>query len=160
MLQCVDVGANLGPLQVGVGTPAGPQCMGHAVQTGLDKHPHEITLQLDCKNAFNTVSRQHMLEAVQQTVPKLTPLVWWMYGQPSDLVVPNAPPEALIIRSSSGVNQGDPIGPRLFALTIQPQLRAVQQALPNLRVIAYLDDIVMQGEFDDVKEVYMLMKQR
>ena len=92
MVECADVGPELGPLQVGVGTPGGPQCMGHAVQTGLDNHPRDITVQLDCKNAFNTVSRQHMLAAVQHTAPQLSPLVWWMYGQPSDLVVPNAPP--------------------------------------------------------------------
>ena len=97
---------------------------------------------------------------VQQTAPQLSPLVWWMYGQPSDLVVPNAPPGAPTIRSSSGVRQGDPCGPLLFALTIQPQLRAVQQALPNLRIIAYLDDIALQGEFDDVTEGYGLIKQR
>ena len=33
MVECADVGPERGPLQVGVGTPGGPQCMGHAVQT-------------------------------------------------------------------------------------------------------------------------------
>ena len=49
MVECADVGPELGPLQVGVGAPGGPQCMGHAVQTGLDNHPRDITVQLDCK---------------------------------------------------------------------------------------------------------------
>ena len=44
MIECADVGPELGPLQVGVGTPGGPQCMRHAVQTGLDNHPRDITV--------------------------------------------------------------------------------------------------------------------
>ena len=54
----------------------------------------------------------------------------------------------------------DPWCHLLFALTIQPQLRAVQQALPNLRIIAYFDEIVLQREFDDVTQVFGLIKQR
>ena len=36
----------------------------------------------------------------------------------------------------------------------------MQQALPNLRIIAYLDDIVLQGELDDETEGYGVIKQR
>ena len=47
MVECAAVGPELGRLQVGVGSAGGPQCMGHAVQTGLDNHPRDITVQLD-----------------------------------------------------------------------------------------------------------------
>jgi hypothetical protein len=35
MAQCCHIGRELAPLQLGVGTPGGAQCMGHAVLSGL-----------------------------------------------------------------------------------------------------------------------------
>jgi hypothetical protein len=41
-----------------------------------------------------------------------------------------------------------------FALAIQPLLCSLQQSFPALRIIAYLDDIVLQGTHDDVRSGY------
>jgi hypothetical protein len=154
MVECSAIGRQLAPLQMGVGTPGGAHCMGHAFQSGLHAHPGDVTLQLDCKNAFNTVSRQHMLAAVAQEAPQLLPLAQWMYCKPSALLVPNAPLDAPTIQSSSGVRQGDPCGPLFFALTVQPMLQSVQQCFAEVRVIAYLDDVVLQGPYEEVKSAY------
>ena len=43
------------------------------------------------------------------------------------------------------MRQGDPCGPLVFALTIQPVLQSLQDNHPSVRVVAYLDDIVLQG---------------
>ena len=95
-----------------------------------------------------------MLAAVAQEAPQLRPLAQWMYCKPSALLVPNAPLDTPTIQSCSGVRQGDPCGPLFFALTIQPMLRFVQQSFAEVRVIAYLDDVVLQGPYEDVKRAY------
>jgi hypothetical protein len=74
MAECSEVGRQLAPLQLGVGTPGGVQTVGLAVQAGLQTQPVEVTLQLDRKNAFNTVSREHTLAAVMQEAPQLLSL--------------------------------------------------------------------------------------
>ena len=51
----------LAPLQVGVGFRGGAQCMGHAIMTGVLEHPDDIILQLDFKNAFNSLHQDAML---------------------------------------------------------------------------------------------------
>ena len=95
-----------------------------------------------------------MLAAVASEAPQLVPLSQWLYLKPGALVVPNAPPGSPIIQSSTGVRQGDPCGPLFFALTIQPILQRVQQIVPDVRMVAYLDDIVLQGKRHDVQRAY------
>jgi hypothetical protein len=52
------------------------------------------------------------------------------------------------------VRQGDPCGPLFFALAIQHVLEEVQCSYPDIRVIAYLDDIVLQGPCSEVVAAY------
>jgi hypothetical protein len=95
-----------------------------------------------------------MLAAIMQEAPQLLPLAQWLYCKPSALLVPNAPQGAPPIQSCTGVRQGDPCGPLFFALTVQPMLKSVHESFPGVRVIAYLDDIVLQGPCDAVKRAY------
>jgi hypothetical protein len=121
----------------------------------VTRHPHDVTLQVDCKNAFNSISRSCMLAAVAEQAPAFLPLASWTYKQSSPLLIPGA--EHHVLRSQSGVRQGDPCGPLFFALTIQPVLRSVQDNHPHVRVIAYLDDIVMQGPAAAVAPAYQFL---
>ena len=43
--------------------------MGHAVKAGQIAHPDQVTVQLDFKNAFNTLCRESMLTAIQERAP-------------------------------------------------------------------------------------------
>ena len=72
-----------------------------------------------------------MLIAVRDQVPELLPLVLSAYGAPSCLLFGQD-----IIQSSEGVQQGDPLGPLLFCLTIH---NMVEQLCSQLNVF-YLDD--------------------
>jgi hypothetical protein len=134
--------------------------MGHAVLSGLQQHPEEATLQLDCKNAFNTVRRQNVLDSVGHEAPQPLPLAQWMYCQPSALLVPDAPQNSPVIQSCIGVRQGDPgkksslCGPLLFALAIQPMLLSVQKSFHSVRIVAYQDDIVLQGPKGELQLAY------
>jgi hypothetical protein len=50
--------------------------------------------------------------------------------------------------SRSGAHQGDPCRLPVFALTIQQVLESVQSWHPQVRIIANLDDVILQGPKD------------
>jgi hypothetical protein len=71
MAACPDTVPALAPLQVGVGVKGGAHVLGHAVRAGTLAHPDDVTLQLEFKNAFNSLSRKAMLKAVAARAPQL-----------------------------------------------------------------------------------------
>ena len=55
------------------------------------------------------------------------------------------------IFSRCGVQQGDPLGPLGFALTLQPIVERIKREVPNLRInVWYLDDGTLCGSPDDL----------
>jgi hypothetical protein len=69
MAACLDAGLALAPLQLGVGNPGCSQSVGHAL--GLSRCPRDVTLQLDFRNAFNSVYRQALQQAGASWAPRL-----------------------------------------------------------------------------------------
>ena len=72
-----------------------------------------VVFKVDMSNAFNAVSRQAVLDECATFFPELLPWVSWCYGSHSWLWHPMGK-----ISSQSGVQQGDPLGPMLFALVL------------------------------------------
>jgi hypothetical protein len=103
--------AALLPVQFGVGIPAATEHIIHTVRAVLDEDSETSVLQLDLQNAFNTVSRQAVLDAVYDLVPEFTGWATYTLTEPSPLWVGQ---EKLF--SQEGVRQGDPLSPALFAL--------------------------------------------
>ena len=73
-----------------------------------------------------------MLEAVAAVCPELLPFALASYGTPSKLWLGDE-----TLSSDEGVQQGDPLGPLLFCLTIQPLLTGCKCEF----VTGYLDDV-------------------
>ena len=96
----------------------------HAVKAGIAAHPHHVTLQIDSKNAFNSLCRTSMLRTIATGATQLLPLATWMYSEASPLLVLGASRTATSLWSKQGVRQGDPCGPLFFALTVQPTLQS------------------------------------
>ena len=69
MAACPGAGQALAPLQLGVGVRGGSQIIGHAISSGIAADPNCVTLQLDYRNAFNSICRSSMLKAVEKRVP-------------------------------------------------------------------------------------------
>ena len=151
---CSGLGAGLAPLQLGVGVSGGAEAVAHAVQAALAADPEAVVLSMDFRNAFNCLDRTKLLAAVKADAPQLLPFVQWAYGAPSDLHVVGAPEDAPALQSQVGVRQGDPLGPLLFALTLQQPLRRMQAAAPAASVASYLDDVYAVGRVPHVRAAY------
>lgn len=127
------------PVQFGVGIPGGAENVIHGVRTHLFYHPEFVLVSLDLKNAFNSVRRTAFIDQLKAHFPNLLGWVIQVYGSPSWLTVRGKDP----IASEAGVRQGDPMGPFLFCLAIQPILIEISELVESF---TYMDDIYLVGE--------------
>ena len=106
-------------------------------------HVDKLFLKVDFQNAFNTVDRAALLRQVRLRLPGLAPWAEWCYDHHSRLLF-----HGEAVSSEAGVQQGDPLGPLLFALTLQPALQAAQAGAPGScpeLAFAFLDDVCLVG---------------
>jgi len=104
----------LSPRQLRVGVPGGCEAAVHAARSFLLSCPAgSALLKIDFSNALNSIRRECMLEAVEAHVPELLPFLIAAYSQASHLQFGE-----FHVLSDEGVQQGDPLGPLLFCLTV------------------------------------------
>ncbi|KAL0223440.1 hypothetical protein P9112_002830 [Eukaryota sp. TZLM1-RC] len=111
-------------------------------------------MSLDFSNAFNSLSRCSIHGALLQYLPELMPYFQTTYSSNSNLHFGNS-----ILKSSSGVKQGDPFGPLLFCLAIHSILLQIQVMFHSLKMIAYMDDVVLIGDIKIVKKATVCFKE-
>jgi len=110
-----------------------------------------LLLQVDLRNAFNSITRPAILEAMERVCPSMMPWVRQAF-QPAPLLVGRE-----VIWSTRSVQQGDPLGPVLLAAGIQAALDALHQRRALHRW--YLDDGVFLGSVADVGDVVGALQQ-
>ena len=97
-----------------------------------------VGVTIDFANAFNSVTRQSMWDAVKN-IPELRGAFSVAYGRHSTLHISGT--DATLV-SACGARQGTVDGPVVFALAIQPLIRQVNSLL-GVEALAYLDDITL-----------------
>ena len=142
--------STLSPLQVGVGVPNGCEAIIHAASKALEDGSippdSKWVLALDWSNAFNSISRQSMYREVRARAQGLAAWVESAYSTASLLRFGDHS-----LTSEVGVQQGDPLGPLIFSLALQPLIEKINQQVPRLKLNAwYLDDGTMMGSPEDL----------
>jgi hypothetical protein len=141
--------AHLKPLQLGVGIPNGAEAILHGLNRLIrDRDPpwDSVMALVDFRNAFNMVDRQCMLEEVHRMFPRIFAWVQYTYGVGATLFSGSD-----TIEATAGVQQGDPLGPLLFSLVLQPLLVRMKSDFA-LTTVSYLDDVTLHGPAERVSE--------
>ncbi len=87
-----------------------------------------------------------MFQEFRKHIPSLSPWIEACYSSQPNLLLGS---HSLL--SCSGVQQGDPLGPLGFALTLQPIIDRIQSEVPGLALNAwYLDDGTLIGSPNDL----------
>ena len=97
----------------------------------------KLLVKIDFRNAFNTVRRDSVLDAVAKYFPQLLPFAISSMASSSDLQFGE-----FLLQSEEGAQQGDPLGPLYFCLVCKELLETMESEL----VLGYLDDITLGGD--------------
>ena len=103
-------------------------------------------LLLDFRNAFNSINRESMFGEFRRRIPSLSPWMESCYSSQPPLYFGSN-----TIYSRCGVQQGDPLGPLGFSLTLHPMVERIRAEVPGLTLNAwYLDDGTLMGSPEDL----------
>ena len=120
-----------------MGVSGGCEAAVHAARRFLDNMQDSwVLVQLDFSNAFNSLHRRAILDAIATRAPQLYRYCNTAYAAPSLLIFGD-----FEISSEEGIQQGDPLGPLLFCLCLQPILESIIEPL----LIGYMDDLTFGG---------------
>ena len=119
----------------------------------MEKHEVWILFKTDVKNAFNSVSRSHLLNQVLTTFPDIYNHAALVYSDINPLIYLQRS-HPVILSSQEGVHQGDPLGPALFSIAMQLILEDLQSHNKEVIILAYLDDVYLRGSPDRVFHVF------
>ena len=110
-------------------------------------------IKTDVNNAFNSVSWSHLLNQVLTVFPDIYNHAALVYSDINPLI--HLQRSYLVILSSQeSVYQGDPLGPALFSIAMQPILENLQSHNKGVTILAYLDDVYLLGSPDRVFHVF------
>ncbi len=149
-----ELASALGRRQFAVGTAAGAEVLGHSVRALTEADPDLVLLCLDAKNAYGTASRADCLDALGREAPELLAFAQLFCCRTSQYLFWDGAGQCHRVSATSGVDQGDPLAPLLFACGLKPCLEALEADLQQrardagldpsrVRVLAYLDDLAV-----------------
>ncbi|GJW89039.1 putative reverse transcriptase domain-containing protein [Tanacetum coccineum] len=134
----------------------GAEAILHSVNRVLSEYHNDGSLAMltvDFSNAFNRVDRLTLLHKVRAKCPSISLWVDFLYGQASRLYI-----EDTHIWSATRVQQGDPLGPLLFALILHPLLHKIKDRCKLLLHAWYLDDGTVNRDSEEVARVLDIIK--
>ncbi len=107
-------------------------------------------------NAYNSISRKEILKVLEKEFPELVRWFVFCYGTRGVLMCDG---EVLPFGSAAGVQQGDPLGPLLFAAGILRMCRKLGKEAPGCLKLWYLDDGSFAGPGEELKRVWDMVNE-
>ena len=136
-----EIEPKLFPFQLGVSIPSGAEVIVHTARSFCAAKmisPDPIAfLKVDFENAFNTIRRDKLLEALKTNFKSVFPFLYQCYSKSSMLIF-----NGTRIESAEGIQQGDPLGPLCFSLCLQGLISRLSSPLN----VWYLDDGTLAGD--------------
>ncbi|XP_061706329.1 uncharacterized protein LOC133517161 [Cydia pomonella] len=129
------------PIQLGFGTKGGCEAAVHSLRTYLSNTTSEVLIKIDVKNAFNSVNRDTLLTETKHNLPEIYNYLLLSYADPTKLLY-----RENVLSSEVGCQQGDPLGPAIFSLAINPIIKKLNSKFN----VWYLDDGTLGGDVDTV----------
>jgi hypothetical protein len=149
---------HFGRLQLGINVSSGCEIIVHSLREYLrytSKDNDSVILNVDISNAFNTESREAFLSETLKITPRLAPLAFYSYANPSLLIF-----GSYILMSSCGTQQGDPLGGLLFCLGFHPVLVEANSRHPHLDILLFFfDDGTLAGKVQHVKAAFETIRE-
>ena len=140
-------------LQFALSTRSGAESVVRLLTAALELDPASTLVSVDGVGAFDTMSRQAMLQGLLR-VPganQCLPVVRMFYSEPSEYVWHDADGTAHIIQQAEGGEQGDPLMPAPHSLGQRGALEAARaQTQPGELLVAFLDDVITVARPDRV----------
>ncbi|KAL0224268.1 hypothetical protein P9112_003658 [Eukaryota sp. TZLM1-RC] len=134
------------PFQFAIGVPDGTTCASLSADLLFHRSASNFLLNIDYKNAFNSVFRSSIYDQLQLYFPELLPYFRLMYGTPSSLVF-----DSFALTSARGVKQGDPLGPFFFCLALHSVFLKFKERHPHVDLCPDADDSSLIGSIDDLE---------
>jgi hypothetical protein len=145
-----EVVQRLLPCQVGVGVPNAAELVAHAVRAWAELAKEDESLILvDFENAYNSLDRQKMLQAISEESPLFLPYANFCYGAPTPLVGRD-----FQLLSCEGTQQGDVCGPLFFAVTLKQLIQSACSDQASAWNRWYLDDGALCGKTVVVEQMF------
>ena len=94
----------------------------------------------DLANAFGSMSRGYMYDAMVEEVPALAPLLQNMYAGPTPLIWECEMGDTEEFSAGTGMDAGCPFSCLLFCVGLHKVLTRAQTLAPNQTQLAYMDD--------------------
>ena len=92
-------------------------------------HGHQDVLTVDFENAFNTLDSSEIPFQVRSRLLGLSAFVEFAYGRQIRLLL-----DDINLNSETGVQQGDPLEPPIFAITLHTRVETLGMEVPGLTI--------------------------
>lgn len=138
--------------QFGVAVSKGAEIMGHAAREAFGQGAS--LFKLDFTNAYNSISREVIAAALEKDTSEAALRIRLHFDRryPRKGWCPRLAVRLKTgvewVEARTGIQQGDPLGPALFAYGLSEVMARARQGLDPTEVsdLAYLDDVVLIGE--------------
>ena len=148
-----DVDKFFADIQYGVGCRNGVEKIIHSINISRDKDPQKDIVLFDFKNAFNEIIRKKAFEEMTTHFPQLLGYYKNFYMVPSRVFYNNFTDYDYLM-SEEGSQQGDPLGPLIFALGAHPLFKALSEKVGSDGFVkTYIDDCTSVASTDKSIEI-------